>query len=537
MARMHSMVTAVIRTLSLKVAALKGWRRLLLAFAGGTLCALSLPPLAWWPALFLGVPLLVCLIDGVNAEPRRRAFWVGWCFGLGYFAIAFYWIGAAFLVEADTYLWMMPFMVGGLAGSMAIYWGLAVLLARFSWSGGFSRLLLLAGVIAGAEILRGRLFTGFPWAPPGLAVDGMGPVAQAAALIGMTGLTFMIVLWSALPALWFGPAPSRWGGIAALIAAAALPLAWIAGSLQLRAVSAGVPGVVIRIVQPATAQSAKWRSENLMAIFDKLLVMSAQPEGQLGQPTHIVWPESAAPFLLAESVNGLKMIADRLPGNPMLITGALRRDKVVSEADGSERIYNSVMIIDGDGRQTANYDKWRLVPGGEFLPFEWLLGPLGFRKVVTLPGSFGAGPGPQTYEINNAPSLSFLICYEAIFPERLIDPQHRPGWIVNVTNDGWFGQTSGPYQHLAQARLRAIEQGIPIVRAANTGISAVIDGRGRILASLPLGSEGILDAQLPMATAPTLYAKIGDCIALLLTSLVLASSWVKFWRSKHRARD
>ena len=429
MARVHSMVTAVIRTFSTQVAALRGWRRLLLASAGGAICALSLPPLDWWPALLLGFPLLVCLIDGLAGEPRRRAFWVGWFFGLGYFAIAFYWIGAAFLVEADTYLWMMPFMVGGLAGGMAIYWGLAVLLGRLIWSGGFSRLLLLAAVIAGAELLRGRLFTGFPWAAPGLAVDGMGPVAQAAALMGMTGLTFIIVLWSSLPALLIGPAPNRWGWTGAIIATLALPLAWIGGALQLRANSTDVPGVVIRIVQPATAQSAKWRSENVRPIFEKLLVMSAQPPGKLGLPTHIVWPESAAPFLLAESENARQMIAGRLPGDPVLITGALRRDKTVAEFDGGARIYNSVMIFDGDGRQTANYDKWRLVPGGEFLPFEWLLGPLGFRKVVTLPGSFGAGSGPITYGIKNAPSLSFLICYEAIFPNRLIDGQHRPGWL------------------------------------------------------------------------------------------------------------
>ena len=216
MARLHSIGLRVIRSFSTRVAALKGWRRLVLAFAAGMISALSLPPLDGWPALFLGFPLLVCLIDGLAGAPRRRAFWVGWFFGLGYFAIAFYWIGAAFLVEADTYLWMMPFMVGGLAGGMAIYWGLAVLLARLIWSGGFSRLLLLAAVIAGAELLRGRLFTGFPWAAPGLAVDGMGPVAQAAALIGMTGLTFMVVLWSSLPALFIGPAPTRWGWAAAV---------------------------------------------------------------------------------------------------------------------------------------------------------------------------------------------------------------------------------------------------------------------------------------------------------------------------------
>jgi len=202
----------------------------------------------------------------------------------------------------------------------------------------------------------------------------------------------------------------------------------------------------------------------------------------------------------------------------VLITGNLRRDH---SAEGEPRVFNSIMGLDGAGNIILSYDKWRLVPGGEFLPLEWLLKPLGFRKVVTVPESFNAGHGPATLPVAGAPEAGFLICYEVIFPDGLIDPARRPGWMVNVTNDGWFGRTSGPYQHLAQVQLRAIEQGLPVIRAANSGISAVVDPYGRILSSLPLGERGVLDTTLPGALAPTLYSRVGDLVLVVLAGLAI----------------
>jgi apolipoprotein N-acyltransferase len=212
-----------------------------------------------------------------------------------------------------------------------------------------------------------------------------------------------------------------------------------------------------------------------------------------------------------------------LPQRTMLVMGALRRD---AEGQGERRVYNSVLAFDGDASLVAHYDKWRLVPGGEFLPFEDILKPLGFRKVVTVPESFAAGPGPLNIMLPGLAPAAVLICYEAIFPDNLIDAAERPSWIINVTNDAWFGRSSGPYQHLAQARLRAIEQGLPLIRAANTGISAIIDAYGRIEASLPLGVEGVLDARLPAGLPLTLYARAGDfmlagLIAVLLLALIV----------------
>jgi apolipoprotein N-acyltransferase len=301
---------------------------------------------------------------------------------------------------------------------------------------------------------------------------------------------------------------------------ATLPLCWGWGSYRLQhGAVANVEGVNIRIVQPNISQSDKWRDENARAIFDQLLEMSARQSLNDKPITHIVWPESAVPFLIDESDSSRAEVAKLLGGTRTLVTGALRREVSISGDGESDKVYNSVLTFDGFGNVVAQYDKWRLVPGGEFLPFEWLLEPLGFRKVVLVPGSFAAGLGPVSLAIPGAPPAGFSICYEAIFPDHFVDPQKRPGWLINVTNDGWFGNSTGPYQHLAQARLRAIEQGLPLVRSANTGISAVIDPYGRTLSSLSLGQEGVIDSSLPQSLPPTFFATYGQLLfffALLL---------------------
>lgn len=507
-----------------RMAALRGARRYGLALAAGAAAGLSMPPIDLWPVLFLACPVFFWLLTG--AESVRSAFALGWTFGLGYFAVCLYWVGAAFLVDAATYLWMMPFMVGALAGGMALYWGLAAGVAHAARWRGFSHLLVLAVALATAEWLRGRLFTGFPWTAPGLAVDGMGPVAQGAALVGMPGLTLLILVWAFLPGVAGFRRVTRGMMLGFFALMLPLPLLAIWGALRLAgAEDATVPGVQLRIVQPNIPQDDKWRAGNAETIFDKLIALSnaATAERPLGsaETTHLIWPESAVPFFIEESPGARDIIARMLPQRAALIMGALRQTRSGEE----RRVYNSVLVFDSAADIASRYDKWRLVPGGEFLPFEWILEPLGFRRLVTVPGSFTAGPGPVSLAIPFAPLAGILICYEAIFPNGLIDAARRPGWLINVTNDGWFGRTSGPYQHLAQARLRAIEQGLPLVRAANTGISAVIDPYGRVLASLPLGRDGVIDHALPSALAPaTAYARTGDlALAALILTLLAAT--------------
>lgn len=503
----------------------KGWRRTGLALIAGMAAALAMPPLDFWPLLFVTFPVLLLMLEGIDGRLRLQSFFLGWGFGFGYFLVALHWIGFAFFVDADDYLWMMPFAVGGLAAAMAVYWGLASLCASLSGRKGFPAALIFAASLAVFEWLRGTLFTGFPWAAPGLASDGMGGVAQTVSLWGTPALTLLIVAWAATwPFIFNGPRLHRF--TAALIIAT-LPLCWAWGSYRLQhGVVANVDGVSIRIVQPNISQDSKWRDKNARAIFDQLLEMSARAAPDGTPVTHIIWPETAVSFLIDESDVAKVDLAQLLGGNKTLVTGALRRD-VNTTGDGEgNKVYNSILTFDGSGTVVSRYDKWRLVPGGEFLPFEWLLEPLGFRKVVTVPGSFAAGQGPVSLAIPGAPEAGFGICYEAIFPDHFVDPRKRPGWLINVTNDGWFGNSTGPYQHLAQARLRTIEQGLPMVRAANTGVSAVIDPYGRILSSLPLSESGILDMSLPQSLPPTFFADYGELIFAVMLLLLLALGFV-----------
>ena len=500
-----------------RLAGVAPWQRGALSLSSGAIFALGLPPLGAWPLAFIAVPLFLLLLDTAKVTNWRSGFGLGWLFGLGYFAVAFHWIGFAFLIDAATYLWMMPFMLGALAGGMALYWGLAALVVK-RWGGSGLRLALSFGAaIAVAEWLRGHLFTGFPWAAPGLLADGMGGLDQAASLIGMTGLTLLLILWASLPYA-LALDRRRASRVASIAIALLLPALWAWGDLRLAGASGEMaPGVSFRIVQPNVPQEQKWREDNARGIFDELKQLSAQPTADrpegIGGVTHVVWPESAVPFLIDESPVAKAELQPMLGGRTALITGSIRRAGGASE---DPEVFNSVIVFDGAAEPVARYDKWRLVPGGEFLPLGWLLEPLGFRKIVRTPGNFTAGPGPRSITLPGALKAQLLVCYEAIFPDRLVDPDDRPQLIVNVTNDGWFGRSTGPWQHLAQARLRAIEQGLPVIRAANTGISAVIDSYGRYLKRLPLMEAGVIDSPLPAAIAITPYARWGDFALLLM---------------------
>ncbi|MCA3560805.1 MAG: apolipoprotein N-acyltransferase [Aestuariivirga sp.] len=503
-----------------------------LAVGAGALIAAGLPPVDGWPLAFLGFPLFLVLLDTAKSKSWRSGFGLGWAFGLGYFAVAFHWIGYAFFVEAGTYLWMMPFMLGILSGGMAIYWGLAGLLAKRFGGSGLQLTLAFSALLAVAEWLRGHLLTGFPWAAPGLLVVGMGGVAQAASVIGMTGLTLLVVLWASLPYVFLSGERRRLmlaGGAILLL----LPALWGWGDWRLAGASGAlVPGVVIRIVQPNLPQEEKWREDNARQIFDDLLQLSMLPTAErpdgIGGVTHVIWPESAVPFLIDESPVAKSELKPLLGGRTALITGAVRAGRM---GEGVEPdAHNSIIVFDGTAEVAARYDKWRLVPGGEFLPLAWALEPLGFRQVVQTPGSFVPGPGPRTVILPGGLKASLTICYEAIFPDRLVDDADRPQAIVNVTNDGWFGRSTGPWQHLAQARLRTIEQGLPMIRAANTGISAVIDPYGRTLRMLPLMEKGVVDSPLPVAISATAYARMGDFWLLILTVCIISCAFLaRFW--------
>jgi apolipoprotein N-acyltransferase len=501
-----------------------GWRRALIAFCAGALSVLALSPTALWPVLFLTFPVLVWLIDGAAAGRLGgvpSAFTAGWWFGFGYFFAGLYWMGYAFLVDAHMFGWMLPFAVTAVPAGLALFTGLGTALARMTWARGPVRILALAVALTVAEWLRGHLLTGFPWNTYGYALTGPLVLAQSAALIGIWGLTFLAVAVFATPALFADERTDTrrpWlpliSGLAVLAALAGY------GALRLaRTPTEFVADVRLRIMQPNLQQDEKFNYDARHDVMKRYIALSDRSTGPqtsgIRDVTHLIWPESAFPFFLTREAEALTQIADFLPQGTVLITGAVR---AAEPAPGSvmKHAYNSIYVIDHDGSVLSVYDKMHLVPFGEFLPFQNFLERLGLLQLTKVQGGYIPGNRRRALELPRAPRFLPLICYEIIFPGEAVPRGERPGWMVNVTNDGWFGISSGPYQHLQQARVRAIEEGLPLVRAANTGVSAVVDPLGRIIKSLPLGVEGVLDSPLPRPIGRTIYVRAGDGVAGLL---------------------
>jgi apolipoprotein N-acyltransferase len=529
-----------------------GWRRILIAFLAGAGTALALTPLNLWPAPFITFPILLWLVDGAAAG-RLGGVWaaaaVGWWFGFGYFLAGLYWVGNAFLVDARTFGWLLPFTVTALPAGMALYTAFGVALARLIWRRGAARVLALAAALTLAEWLRGHLLGGFPWNTFGYTLISPLWLAQGASLVGIWGMTFLAIAVYASPAVladdradtarpWL---PAALGGvlIAALATFGAVRLAMHPTSY--------VDGVRMRIMQPNLRQDAKFNISQKQEVMSRYLDLSArstaaQSAGLQGV-THLIWPESAFPFFLTREADALAQIAALLRPGTVLITGGIRPpapNGVVTRA------YNSVYTIGPDGSILSVYDKVHLVPFGEYLPFQNVLEQLGLMQLTRLRGGFVAGDRRRNQHVPGAPDFLPLVCYEVIFPGDAVPHSERPGWLyghigryvgwpfvagsgerpgwmLNLTNDGWFGKSAGPYQHFQQARVRAIEEGLPLVRAANTGISAVVDPLGRVIESLPLGTEGLIDARLPQRLPTTLYARAGDgpFAALLALALIL----------------
>ncbi|MEJ1159650.1 apolipoprotein N-acyltransferase [Prosthecomicrobium sp. N25] len=490
-----------------------GWRRAAIGMGAGALAALAQAPLHLFPVLWVSLPVLVLLLDGAVApgpdgtviRPWRSFFAVGWLFGFGYFLAGLWWVGAAFTVDLAQFGWLLPIALAALSGGLALFMGLGAILARAGWRDGPARILALACGLALSEWLRGHVLTGFPWNALGYGLAADDRLMQAASLVGIEGMTPLAVLIFASPTALFGPGRGR--RAAALGGLAVLAGIYGFGAWRLSGADAAgfEPGVRLRIMQPAVDQWRKWKPEFRAEILNRYVELSAGPDGRgLNGVTHLIWPESAFPFFLAHEAWALSTIADLLPPGTTLLTGAIRAEPP-SAGETRPRVYNSVFAVRDDAEILAAYDKVHLVPFGEYLPWQDTLESLGLRQLTHLRGGFSAGPKLRTLRIPGTPPLSALVCYEAIFPSAAIDPADRPSWLLNVTNDGWFGITPGPYQHLHQARLRAVEEGLPLVRAANSGVSAVIDAFGRVQTKLPLGESGVIDAGLPRSIAAPFY--------------------------------
>ena len=500
-----------------------GWRRRLIAFIAGALSVLAMAPFNVWPVLAVTLPIFVWLLDGAGAgrAGMRAAFFTGWWFGFGYFLAGLFWIGKAFLVQADEFEWLLPFAVVGLPMFLAFFTALGALIARALWSSSAARIFAFALGLTIADWLRGHVLTGFPWNSFGYALGDVPFFSQGAAYVGLWGLTLIALLIFASPAALIDKSNRRF----LLPVSSALLLTGLAGfgAYRLSTIEvASLPGAKLRIMQPNLTQDERFRTSAKNEIMDRYVSISdraTSPEIQgVKDVTHLFWPESAFPFFLEREADMLARISKLISPNVFLVTGAARYEE--PSAKGKEpRYYNSIRVIGPDGAIVATYDKVHLVPFGEYLPFQNFLENLGFEQLTRVRGGFSAGPKPRTLNIPGLPPAAPLICYEAIFPGAVIPDGPRPAWMLNVSNDAWFGMTPGPYQHLAQARLRAVEEGLPLVRATNNGISAVIDPVGQIWKSIPLGQEGVLNSPLPMPINATFYARYRDAPALALAIL------------------
>ena len=480
------------------------------------MAALALPPIYALPVLLVSFPCLLAQIDAAPgpAVAARR----GWWFGFGLNLVGLYWITEAILIEAARFWWFVPIAVPALAAGLAAFIAAAALAARFARAG-WPRVLALAGAWVLADIARQFVGTGFPWNLLGSVWEFPGRLGdvfiQPAALVSVHGLTLVTVLLALTPALSW-----RWRG-----AGVVLLCAWAAfGIVRLQQPLPLAPSLNVVLVQGNVAEGQKWDRSLVDSIFERYLRLTHEGMARSGNgPAVVVWPETASPFLLGQDELARRYISEASKGAPALI-GALRYDR-------NNRLRNSLFGLVDSGTVAAFYDKWHLVPFGEYQP-AWF--PAGIQVVPG--GGLSPGPGPRTLHIPGLPPVGPLICYEAIFPGQVVDAADRPAWMVNITNDAWFGDSSGPRQHLAAARMRAVEEGLPLLRAANTGITAAFDARGHELARLERATVGMLVVPLPPSLPATPFARFGLPIPFLFAAAILAFGLLAGYTMRDKAR-
>jgi apolipoprotein N-acyltransferase len=506
-----------------RLAALAGWRRLALAFALGAASSLAMPPAYAAPVLLATFPCLLWLLDG--AASARAAFALGWMFGFGFFLTTLYWVAWAFTVDLAAFFWLLPIIAAGLPALLAVFPGMAALAVAKIALPGLARPLAFAALWGLGEWLRGHVLSGFPWSLVGYTWVGWPAMLQPVAWMGIYGLSLLTVAVAAMPAALADPRRppgARAPALAAVAAAGVVILGLgVAGAARLSAApeagSASVPGVLLRLVQPNISQKEKWSSDLRVAHFERHLQMSLAGRGAV---THVVWPETAVPWDIARSPEVRRALAAAVPPGGILLTGAPR----VEDGPGGPLYFNSLVAVDETGAVIATFDKFHLVPLGEYVPAGRVLRAiLPIDTIAQGLADFTPGLGPQTLALPALPPFAPLICYEVIFPGAVAprDPSARPQWLLNLTNDAWYGQTAGPHQHFAIARTRAVEEGVPLVRAAGTGISGVVDPWGRVVAELGLGEEGVVDAALPSALPePTAFVRYGDLVFWSMMALL-----------------
>lgn len=473
------------------------WRRPALLLVCGAAVASGQAPFGLWPLALLG------LIGALALFSDKRPFRDGLIFGASYFALSLHWIVEPFLVDIARHGWMAPFALIFLALGFGSFWALAFRAAAWLRAGPVG----LAVGIGVVELFRAYALTGFPWNAISYIWLDAAPM-QLVSVIGPHGLTLATLLALAVPiAAAKAASKSALGPSLLLLPALVGAGMWVGAAAPTVDATAGTAFAarpVVRLVQPNAAQNKKWDPEWMPVFFDRLMEMTAARSPDGARPDLVVWPETAVAYDLEGSESLRQNIAKAAGGAPVAL-GFQRRDS-------AGRFFNSLAVLSPQAEISALYDKQHLVPFGEYVPFANILGALGIRGLAQVAQQgFSAGPGPTSLPLGRLGRVLPLICYEAVFPQDLRTGGPRPDWILQITNDGWFGRFSGPYQHLAQARIRAIERRLPMVRVANTGVSAVIDAKGNVLHSLPLNEAGFLDVRLPPSqVAETPFGRTGD---------------------------
>ncbi len=490
-------------SLKSRLSALTGPKKYAAAFGLGAFMTLSLPPIGAFYVLLLCVPGFVWLVRA--CETKTEAFQTGWAFGAGYFMLGLYWVSFALFVDIQSFWWVLPLSAITGPAVLALFYALIPLAAWRYRAHEAAHALMLVTAWAGIEWLRGHVFTGFPWNLTGYTWHYLLPVMQANAAVGIYGVTLLTLLWAAMPAL-----PRKFVPV---IMASFLLVAG-AGMVRLHLHPTEQSGAyTVRIVQPNIAQSLKWSVEDMWNNFQRHIELTAS-KTELKQPiTFVVWPETAVITDQQQFTEIASHIAMNLPAGSMALFGGLAVD--------SGKYFNSVIALNKKAQVVAAYSKHHLVPFGEYIPFRKYLNMTPIANGIAGIGDFTPGGGVTTLSLGDGlPRPSPLICYEAIFPGAVARRDNRPDWLLNVTNDAWYRKSAGPHQHFETVRVRAIEEGLPLVRAANTGISATIDPLGRIIGMKPLGEGGVVDTILPKPLPPTLYGRFGDALFFLMLALL-----------------
>jgi len=515
-----------------------GWRRFLILVAAGAIAATSAPPLFFLPALFLALPVWIWALDGAERKPTvlgrifGPAFAIGFAFGLGYFTVALHWFGAAFLQQGGIFLILMPFAIVGAAAIVACFWGLGSAFAHLMWSHGWFRIVPFTACLALGEWARGHLFTGLPYDLVGYALTGSDQLMQLASIGGVYGLTLLAILLATTPAL-IWPADRRgWAPRVLPFSLAMAALALQVGFGYWRLANIPVvprPDIKVRMVQPMVLDHADWSQGDPAEIIGQLIDLSSTKltpsDPGLDGITAVVWPESVFPFFLSSYPDALARIARMLPDDTVLLTGTPRepiddQGNPIPDNPG----FNSILAIDTNGEVVASYDKSHLVPIGEYLPFQQFWRMFGINQFVPGTNGWAPGDGRRLMQVPGLPSFLALICYEAAFSGDVGDPANAE-FILNVTNDAWFDGSVGPALFAQHARLRSVETGLPMLRAANTGETFATDPLGRITASLAPGQSGVLDVVPTQKLAGgTIFTRLGDWPFLLLVALGLGAS-------------